>query len=73
MYIYIYIQRYVCIYSAPILIVLRGSTWYDWDATMRREGTSTLATTALPRTTWRQILSQSPTDATRFWWHLYGS
>ena len=20
-----------------------------------------------------QILSQSPTDATRFWWHLYGS
>ena len=21
----------------------------------------------------RQILSQSPTDATRFWWHLYGS
>ena len=20
-----------------------------------------------------QILSQSPTDATRFWWHFYGS
>ena len=20
-----------------------------------------------------QILSQSPTDVTRFWWHLYGS
>ena len=20
-----------------------------------------------------KILSQSPTDATRFWWHLYGS
>jgi len=20
-----------------------------------------------------QILSQSPTDATRFWWHMYGS
>jgi len=20
-----------------------------------------------------QILTQSPTDATRFWWHLYGS
>jgi len=20
-----------------------------------------------------QILSQSPTDATRFWWHLYGA
>ena len=23
--------------------------------------------------TWRQISSQSSTDATRFWWHLYGS
>ena len=23
--------------------------------------------------THRQILSQSPTYATRFWWHLYGS
>ena len=35
----------------------------------------------LPHSDWRptleatqgQILSQSPTDATRFWWHLYGS
>ena len=24
-------------------------------------------------TTQGQILSQAPTDATRFWWHLYGS
>jgi len=31
----------------------------------------------LPQTTLEatqgQILNQSPTDATRFWWHLYGS
>ena len=26
----------------------------------------------LEATQW-QILSQSPTDATRFWWHLYGT
>jgi len=28
--------------------------------------------TTLSATQW-QIISQSPTDATRFWWHLYGS
>ena len=32
-----------------------------------REGGTTLQATQ------GQILSQSPTDATRFWWHLYGS
>ena len=35
-----------------------------------------MAATAAPPTlevTQGQMLSQSPTDATRFWWHLYGS
>jgi hypothetical protein len=28
---------------------------------------------ALFKATQGQVLSQSPTDATRFWWYLYGS
>ena len=33
----------------------------------------TAQVSSTPEATQGQILSQSPTDATRFWWHLYGS
>ena len=34
---------------------------------------ASLGLTTTLEATQGQILSQSPTDATRFWWHLYGS
>ena len=38
-----------------------------WDIESQASHLSTLEATQ------GQILIQSPTDATRFWWHLYGS
>jgi len=42
-------------------LILRGLQAEDWRFYTTLEATQ------------GQILSQSPTDATRFWWHLYGS
>ena len=38
-----------------------------------RSRASAFLRTSTLKVTQGQILSQSPTDATRFWWHLYGS
>jgi len=47
------------------------------DSTKNVEGAWLKADEEIAKKPWYptqgQILSQSPTDATRFWWHLYGS
>ena len=51
--------------SAPFPVTVTGPPFF----TMLRPTLRSVPT--LEATQW-QILSQSPTDATRFWWHLYG-
>ena len=49
-----------------------GVNMQDGYGTQDGSGTRGAKVAALEATQ-RQILIQSPTDATRFWWHLYGS
>jgi len=55
--IYKYVYMYICMYRFEALL----------EASLERLNARN------PEMTQGQILSQLPTDATRFWWHLYGS
>ena len=55
-----------CMRRAVLARTSRSQSQESWSVYIGRLGTSLEATQG-------QILRQSPTDATRFWWHVCGS